>query len=87
VIFVLIARKYPDGQPKRPRFSATGGGVSFRTIFGSVPKWIGVVSVGFALVGWASVRGQISVPAFGHEKSPPLGADVQFLASVDRPPF
>ena len=33
------------------------------------------------------VRGQISVPAFGHEKSPPLGADVQFLASVDRPPF
>ena len=34
-----------------------------------------------------TVRGQISVPAFGHEKSPPLGADVQFLASVDRPPF
>jgi hypothetical protein len=33
------------------------------------------------------VRGQISVPAFGHEKSPPLGADVHFLASVDRPPF
>ncbi len=33
------------------------------------------------------VRGQFSVPAFGHEKSPPLGADVQFLSSVGRPPF
>jgi len=30
---------------------------------------------------------RFQVPAFGHEKSPPLGADVQFLASVDRPPF
>jgi Transposase DDE domain group 1 len=40
-----------------------------------------------ALVTHPIVRGQISVPAFGHEKSPPLGADVQFLASVDRPPF
>ena len=35
----------------------------------------------------ACVRGQISVPAFGHEKSPPLRVDVQVLASVDRSPF
>jgi hypothetical protein len=33
------------------------------------------------------VRGQFPVPACGHQKSPPLRADVQVLASVDRPPF
>ena len=32
--------------------------------------------------GASIVRGQFQVPAFGHQKSPPLGADFQVVVSV-----
>ena len=39
------------------------------------------------LFGTAIVHGHEEVPTGGHQKYPPLGADVQVLASVDRSPF
>jgi hypothetical protein len=53
-IFLINALKYPDGPPKRPSLARAVRGVPFRTIFASVPKWVGAVSFGLAITGWAS---------------------------------
>ena len=51
-IFVLNARQYPNGPPKR--WSPFGSRVSFKTIFGVVPKWVPVVMTALILIGWSS---------------------------------
>jgi hypothetical protein len=50
-IFVLNARKYPDGPPKQP---AIFRGVSFGAIFGGAPKWIPPVMMVLVFTGWSS---------------------------------
>jgi hypothetical protein len=51
-IFVLNARKYPNGPPRR--WSPFGSRVGVGTIFGGVPKWIPGLMAGLILIGWSS---------------------------------
>lgn len=51
-IFLLNARMYPDGPPARPRLFSRQ--VSLDTVFGGVPRWVLVITIGLALTGWAS---------------------------------
>jgi hypothetical protein len=70
-IFVLNARKYPDGPPRRSTFF--GSRVSLGSIFGGTPKWIPVVMGALILVGWSSFLFHTSL---SHNGSPPDPASV-----------
>jgi hypothetical protein len=70
-IFVLNARKYPNGPPRR--WTPFGSRVGFGTIFGGAPKWVPVLMTTLVLIGWSSFFFHSSL---SHDGSPPDPAGI-----------